>query len=364
MTQTSVIRAAALRVNLGAELLDTTDQVVQDISDSVISVIVDRDATASVHGTAKIRLVRELNWESQRIRPHVTLTDETSGETHRWDLGIYLPETPRRNVQQQPQTYTVEAYDKLTLLNTPIGFTYRVAAGDFYLTAAAQLLDGFQTGYVIDQTAAAKALPTERIWEIDQSNTYLKVINELLQAVNYEPLHANRQGTYIARAWQPPRNRAPIFAYSTEAADSIILSGGLTEETDLWAVPNKWVFVLDDPDPAGTIPLEGAGIYTVVNQTDGATSVTSRGWTKTKVARLDVADHLSLVAEGDRIVAEDKQPTTEVPLSTQINPLHWHRDVVTVTAPQIGMVGQRFVERSWSLALPDGSMRHVLQRAA
>lgn len=360
-----VISATSLLVEMGAELLDSNDDFVEDISDVFVAGEITRDSDSTVHGSARFTLAEAFNWESQRIKPYITLTDELTGNSETFNLGVYLPETPSRKVGESPQVYEVEAYDKLVIPNTPIGSTYRVAAGTGYVAKVEEIL-GTTLGQAhnISQTEAAKTLPSDRVWELDEKHTWLFVVNELLSAIGYRTLHVDRDGTFVSEPWLSPTVRTPVWDYDTDSEETVVLQGGLEEETDLWPIPNKWVFVRDDPDPDLPLPTEGNGIYTVTNQSDGITSIDARGRTKTRVVRLDAADHESLVAQGDRIVEEDKQPVSEVRLRSQINPLHWHNEVVRVTAPQVGLSSTRFAELSWTLTLPAGPMEHTLRRAS
>lgn len=364
MAQADVIRSSSLTVVVGAELLDSSDAFIQDISDEFVGGVVSRDSTATIHGAATFELLTEIDWQNQRIKPYITLTDDLTGESYTYSLGVYLPETPKRLVGESPAVFQVEAYDKLIILDTPYGATYRVAAASSYITTVEGLLDGLSLSHNIDQTAVATTTPSDLVWELDEKNTYLHIINDLLTAIGYRELYVDRDGVFVSEPWTSPSVRTPIFTYDTGATDSVVLVGGLEEETDLFPIPNKWVFVLNNPDPALSLPTEGAGIYTVTNQSDGPTSIDARGRTKTKVVRLDAANHATLVAQGDRIVEEDKQPVTEVVLRSALNPLHWHDEVVTVTAPEVGLASVLFSELSWGMELPGGPMTHVLRKAS
>lgn len=360
LTQAQVIRSSSLVFSAGLELLDSTDTLIKDISDDFLGGSVSHNNTSRIHGSAKLRIAAPYNWNNQRLRPYVTLTDSVSGDSYRWDLGIYLPETPRRSIGLTPAIFDIEAYGKLIILDTPYGSTYRVAAGAGYIATIETILSSLGLSSTLDQTAAASTLPAERIWPLDEKVTYLSIINDLLAAIGYNPLYADRSGAYRSEPYVAPSGRSPIFTYSTSADDSVVVLGGLEEESDLFDIPNVWVFV--NNDPTLTLPTEGNGIYTVTNQSSGITSIDGRGRTKRRIVRLDAADQAALVSQGDRIVQEDKQPSSHVKLRSSPNPTHWHDDLVTVTAPEISLSGTKFVELGWTLPLDGSPMEHILRK--
>lgn len=360
MATSDVLRSLSLQIDAGLDLLDSDLDLIEDISDSLESGVVDRSNYRRIHGTARLRIGRSLNWHSQRLRPKVTLTDTRTGESASWNLGVFLPETPARVAGETPQTFDVECYDLLTVLDDPVGETYRVASGAAYLSTVETIISDLGLTAVLDQTAASKTLPSARVWEIDGRNTWLRVVNDLLAAVGYRGVWADREGQIRSRPYVAPRNRASIWTYDTGDDETTVES--ISWETDLWQVPNKWVFIRDDPEQ--DLPASGDGIYTVTNQSDGAASIDQRGRTVTRIVRLDAADQTSLETQGDQLVDRDKQPLEHVDLTSSPNPKHWHADVVDVTAAEVGLTAAKFAEVSWSLPLDGSAMTHRLRRAS
>ena len=198
-----------LEVAAGLELLDSSDNLIMDITDDLVLTgsEVSRDNRARIHGTCRLVLSRQVNWHNQRLRPYVILTD-LDDSSLRYDLGIYLPETPTRTAGESPQTYQVEGYDKLVILATPHGSTFEATAGDGYVATVEALLSG--EAFTIDQTAASKTLPSTKVWPIDETTTTLSIINELLTSINYRGLYADRAGRFTSDVWESPTTRSPI----------------------------------------------------------------------------------------------------------------------------------------------------------
>lgn len=359
LTTEDLLSATSLSIAVGLELLDINDVVLADISSDLETGVVARNMNAAIHGTARFKLARTIEWHNQRLRPYMTISDLLSGVSERFDLGIYLPETPSRTTGRTPMTFDVEAYDKLVILDHPHGVAFTATAGDDVLTVIETILDGLDLPHAFDQSSSA-VIPSTRSWPLSSQNTTLTIINDLLASVGYRGLYVDRQGVFRSEPYRPPAERAPVWHYDATSTKAII-GAEISEEIDLFAVPNWWVFVRDDP--AQDAPSEGDGIYTVLNSTDGPTSISARGRVIRKVEYVDAADQASLVALGDQIVQRDRQPFAHLEFVAVPNPLHWHADSVTVTSSDLGLVGATFGEQSWSLPLDGGDMAHKVRRS-
>ena len=362
-----VIEALNLRIDAGLDLLDSNDVFIEDITQhfnpkkSTIRRTNGQNDPYLIHGTARLAIANEYLWHTQRFRPHITLTDMKTDESYRWNLGIFLGETPEAEGGSSPRVYRVEAYDKLLITRVPYGQTYTVAAAANIIDAVETLLTSLGEPHALDQTAAAVTMPSARVWPVDQSNTYVKIINDLLAMIGYRSLYVDREGTFRSSPFLDVATAPSAWTYDAEASASTVVAN-YTLTNDLFTVPNKWVFVRNDTDPALTFPTEGDGIYTVTNQSDGVTSIDSRGRTITKVVQVDAASHDALIAQGDVIVETDRQPEVKLDLRTGVNPTHWETDVLTITAPDVGLQAARFVEEGWALPLSGQPMRHILRK--
>lgn len=385
----SLIEAENLQVSAGLELLDADENLIEDISADLVGGTVDRGNYRSIHGTCRLRISRELAWGSQRVKPYLVLTGPQQPTTEaltvvgdvltvggepltvdiadttvraRFNLGVFLLSTPERRAGETPATYDVDGYDKLEILAHPHGTTFSAAAGAAYLTLVADLIAAAgESKVLLDQSAAATVLPTARVWPLVRQSdddgategaTTLQIINALLESVGYRSLWVDQDGFYRSEPYRSPAERGAEWTYSADSATTTVAEDR-TASADYFATPNRWVFVRNDP-AAASFPAEGDGIYTVVNQSDGLTSVDARGRTITRVVPLDASSQASLVKQGDRIVENDKRLDDWLALSVSLNPLHGHFDVVSVTDAQLGLTGAKYVVTDWSLPL-DGS---------
>ena len=354
----AILSSFAVQIAVGLELLDENDVLLADISTNFLGGVVARNMNATIHGTARLRIAQTLNWHNQRLRPYLVATELVTGAFERFDLGIYLPETPSRS-GNLPDTYDVEAYDKLVILDHPHGVAATALAGTRVVTKVEELLNDRGLPHLIDQSSAA-TVPSTQSWPLDSQNTTLRIVNDLLASINYRALYVDRNGIFRSEAYQPPQLRAPVFHYDASSPRTII-GEQITEEIDLFTIPNWWVFIRDDP--AQPAPVEGDGLYTVINAADGITSIASRGRTINKVVRLEAADQASLVALGNQIVQQDRQPSAHLEFSAVPNPHHWHADSVTVTSDELGLGAVVFGEQSWSLPLDGSDMSHRVRRS-
>ena len=337
-----------LSVTKGVELWDANLNFVEDITDEVRDWSIQHNNFRSVHGTIKIKLSKELMWASQVVHPYLIL-DDTQGTTQRWEYGAFALTTPALQLFETPQEFETTGLDLLDWLRSPIGSSYKVAAGTGYIAAVESILSNLGYSYGIDQASASAQLAIDRVWAIDSNNTWLKVVNALLGAVTYRSLYVDRSGIFRSEPRIVESGLPSMWTYDT-SLDYTIVAENVAYAIDLYGVPNKWVFVNYDPEST-TQPSEGNGLYTVVNQSDGPASIDSRGGRiKTRIYKLeDVKDQSSLVSRGDRIVEDTKFPLNRVNMSVGVNPIHWHWDAVTLNMSQLGILNTKFTVHSWKV---------------
>lgn len=326
---TGLLTGDTLRVSAGLELLDTSNMLVEDISDDLVGGTVSRNNNADVHGSCNLQITRELIWGKDRVRPYMVLSDSAQIVTARFNLGVFLctsPDTPRA---YDPITYEVSGYDLMYLLNsTGPGDTWVAASGNTYLAAVQAVLSAAGTNVPLnlDGTLGSTTIPSTMVWAlIDPSPTWLVIVNDLLAAINYTPLWADQDGNYRSGPYQAPANRAVEWTFDTSDPSTNLISEDRVATADAWGVPNWWRFVRTN---MAAKPVEGAGLYTVTNQGSGHTSIDYVGRTIRKVVYLDAADQTALVARGDKIVAEDKQVAQRFEVKVDPLPIAGHFDVV------------------------------------
>lgn len=361
---TNLLQSHSLEVDFGAELLSPDLTLREDISADLENGQIQRNSNANIHGTCSLRLTRALRWGVDLVRPYMVLTD--GSVTARWNVGVFCLTTPDRAVGEEPVTYEAQGFDRLMLLQRQIGANYSVAAGVTYRQA---LLDVFTaaglSGVAIDGAAADNTLPAAKSWPLvadraadpDQTDTpvtYLRVVNDLLRAINFRAVWCDENGIFRCSAYQDPKVRPVEFVFDADSAVTIVGEDRRVME-DVWGTPNRWVFRQTNRPAGAPAPTEGDGIYTTVNQSDGITSIDQRGLTWTSVVDYEAATQAKLVDLGNRRVAIDRQLTTRFEVTTGPFPAAAHFDVVTLSDSAGG--GTRKVQATgWSYSLDGGDV--------
>jgi hypothetical protein len=354
---TGLIRDSdAVTFSAGLELLDINLNHLDTLDDWFVGGSVGRDNYATLHGTAALSLTQELDWGTAIVRPSMTISDGVLSAT--FNLGAYLTSSPNTNLAENPITHEIVGYDILHWLNTPIGESYVVAAGTDYLTAVESILttQGI-TQYQIDKQAAGTVLANDKVWAFSDNATWLNVINGLLAGIGYMGIYSDWNGMLRVEPYLLPTDRQSEWAYDTDPAVSM-LSPDRTVVRDTFNAPNKWVFHWQQA-PEGVQPVEGAGIYTFINQTNGPTSVAERGRVIAAPPQaIDVVDQASLVAKAQQSIDADLRLHATIELKTFPNPASWHFDRYTLNDPGVGPYAN-VLGVKWSLPLNGDDMSHV-----
>ena len=157
----------------------------------------------------------------------------------------------------------------MTVLDSPYGSTYSAAAGSVPLTLIAALLTAAGETNAISQAGIALTLPAAKTWPIDQDNTTLLIINELLAAIGYGPLWCDREGRFRSDPIVVMASKSAMWAYDADDEFTTTVGMDRSVEADFFNTPNRWVFIRDDAGES--VGAEGSGIYTVSNTSTGPT---------------------------------------------------------------------------------------------
>lgn len=293
-----------------------------------------------------------INFLKDRVKPWACLAMPDGGRVE-WPLGVFLLATPERSLDQLPAIVhrEVTAYDQLLVLrDEAISDRYSIATGTAYTTAIATLVAAFT--YAI--TPSALTLPVVMEWE--PGTTKLRILNDLLAAINYESAWFDESGQLICRPYLSPAERAAEYDYTTDDKVSVI-TGRVTQTLDLFSVPNKWVLIKSEPDQAAIV-----GTYTNTSPSS-PTSTVSRGRTITDVrTEQDAADGATLTAKAARLGFESSQVFEGLTFQTAAMPMHSNADVLNLNVPGLAVNG-KYSEHSWELPLEAGAkMSHVVRR--
>lgn len=359
-----VQNSPAVSWSAGLQLVDLGLNVLDDVSDDLVGGRIERNSYAELHASVQLQVSRVLDWGAGLIRPYATAT--AAGVSAAFYLGAYHLPTPARPLGESPPTYAVTGYDMLLRLNQSVGDAYAIAAGESYLGKVEEiLLSCGYAAYLIDQSAAATVLPIARAWAFDEQTTWLKIVNDLLDAIGYAGIWSDWAGRLRCEPYQLPANRSVEWTYTDDVATTMLTREG-TIEQDYFDAPNRWVFYRSNRVDE-TPPVEGNGKFIYVNQSVGPTSVEGRGGlivAKPPVG-VDVADHASLLLVAQRQIAQDMDVPTTIQRPTAVNPMAWHFDRLYVQDGSSDLVADAQCT-AWSFALaPEiGDMRQTWRAIA
>lgn len=335
--------------------LDSLNTFIESITQVVVGAKVSNNALADIKRTASFTVLDRtaINWLRDRVRPWAVLAMPNGG-TVEWPLGTFLLSTPERVVSEAGVVMReVKAYDQLLVLQQDkVTDRLAVAAGTAYTTAIASVVSGVG-GIVANIVPSALTLPVALEWE--PGTTKLRVLNDLLDALNYESAWFDEYGTLICRPYQSPTVRPSTYTYSDQAAS--VRTGEATQGLDLFEIPNKWVATVSEAD---RVVLSST--YTNVSPTS-PTSTVNRGRTIVEVlTEQDAADQATLDAKVARAAFEASQIYESVKFDTVVMPMHSNADVVTLNVPDLG-VSAKYSEQSWEMELQTGGrMSHQVRR--
>lgn len=357
--------SATMSVSIGADLLDLDMNFIEDLTPWLgQDGSVERVMAATIHGTCKISLSKAINWGNQLVRLYMTVYNETEGR--KIPLGVFTLTSPEISTGDVPPTYECTGYDRLYFLGRQVGNTYYVPVNVSYLSAIRSALKAAGlTGILLDGSAADKKLPVAAVWPLvrtadDTSGdstpvTWLRIINDLLKAIGYRGLYCDEQGLYRSEPYADPSTRPPEYTFTTVTAKNPIISEQRTYSHDLHEVPNRWVFIQQNRDPAANIQVVGDGIYVVENKYDGITSQSHRGLVYPSVIMVDAADQATLKAQGDIVVAKDLRTAATLKFQTSPFPAAGHADMAMYEDPD-NLGSYKCQATRWNLDLGGGDM--------
>ena len=210
------------------ELLDDQDRT-RRILDGVTGGSLEWSIFSSVSGSGQIGLDgdQSIDWLRDRIR--ITHVD---GERVT-PLGVWLISMPGRTVANGLVRLDVKLSDKTELLNAPVGAWVTFPAGTVVTDAVARIISARGESSVAI-TPSSEQLGTALSWRPE--DTWLKVVNELLGAINYSSIWADMLGRLVVGPYVPLEQRPTVATYGPEASDLDMLPSW-SDEADIFGLP-------------------------------------------------------------------------------------------------------------------------------
>lgn len=354
--------------DFGVEVLDPSLAVVEDISGDVTECTVSRRCFDTVHGQIDMLVSRPLRWGRDRVRPYVLLSsDEAAVARVRFDMGVYIPQSPRSVLSEIPVAYRVSGWDQISLLQYYATESWAVAGGDNVLDQVRAVIAaaGVTAPVVLASDKADAVVPSGgKVWPLvrtqsaggpddEQSETsyrWITIVNDLLTMVGYVGLYAGPSGTLRSE----PATRAidrPID-WDFDMSSPLRIVSDRTAEWDVWDAYNRWVFYQSGIDGE---PVEGVSQVTVDNLDVGPASQLALGVRQAAPQAIDAASYASLVTAARATADAAIAGTRTVSTTCSKMPVLWHRDTCLFSDAAAGANRWRIVGQSWRVALHDDS---------
>lgn len=295
----------------------------------------------------------KIEWLTDRIQPFVMFKMPDGGWIE-YPLGIFLMSAPVK-VEEGDYIYrNVEAYDGLVILDQD-KFTerYTLKAGTRYDEAVIGILKtaGIRK-YNIQESDKAMANDIE----FEPGTAKINAINELLDAINYTSLWVDEWGYFTSSRYIQPSDRDYDYEYMDD--EMSVIKKGISEEMDLFSVPNKWLVTYENVDGGEDEKVFLQSIYEN-NSEDSPTSIVNLGRTIVDYRTIDeIADQEALDEYTKRIANEASQIYEKIKFSTAVMPFHANMDIIRIRNMTLGIDGN-YTETSWKIPLQVGaSMEH------
>lgn len=266
-----------------------------------------------------------VDWMKHRIQ--VFYRCAAQGQEAEWPLGVFIPSAPETAYADLVEPVELELYDKLYLLDMNKNRnSYSVPAGAIVTDRIRGILSG--AGYANAVTDSTETLKSALAWPAGTS--YLRIVNDLLAAINYFSVYADGNGIFRCEPYVRPQDRTPSFAFRDDSQG--IYSPQFSRLHDTFSVPNRFLAI-------GTV--EGEALPPVAYATDddpaSPYSYESRNIRITEVEEnVDATSPAVLQAYVDRRLSELQRSTrtlsiSHLPIPVQLN------DVVTFTRDRHGI---------------------------
>lgn len=347
----AALRASTRTWDFRYDLVDAGNIKLMDLT-TVRKASIEQNWLADIKRTSKLTITDDgtIDYLSNRIRPWVRLM-MPQGSYVEWAQGVFLLASPVRGADEQGVvTREVQGYDSLLIFrDDKVVDRYTVLAGVAYTTAVSTLLGSIPKSI----SPSTLTLPTAKEWE--PGTPKLVIINELLNAVNYESLSFDESGIAIVKPYLSPQDRPEEYTYADDK-DSLIIPDP-EQELDLFDVPNRWVVVVSDPDRPAL-----SSVYTNSDPSSPTSTVRRQRVITDFRSEQDAANQATLDAQVLRLAFEASQVYEAIDFSTGLFPIHSGNDVYRIIYGPL-VINAKYSEHTWSFELSERAvMKHRARR--
>lgn len=299
-------------------------------------------------------LQKNINYLSDQIQPWFILYMPDGG-TVEWSLGLFLLESPNRQINGVLSSREIGSYDK-TIIIEEDKFTerYFIAAGTNYVGSVIKILTtaGITKINIMDNPAT---ILSDREYPVGTKKS--EAINDLLKAINYNSIRVDENGFMRSDPYVEPSQRPITQIYSADR-DSII-HPRFEESLEIAGRANVFTRI------AKNIDSDTELISTVENlDIQSPISIVNRGRRIVDIEEIDnISSQEALDALVRRIAIENTSAYSHLVFESALMPTHGNADTLFCDFPTVFDNPMRFSETSWEMNLVfDGIMRHEARR--
>lgn len=211
----------------------------------------------------------------------------------------------------------------------------------------------------------APYLNRAKIYQI--ATSLLDICNSLMLFINYEFVHANASGSFVAHPFVRPSQRALDWTYTADGT-SVIVQEESVSELDLYNAPNDWLRYVSRPDAVmlrSRLTLNGAYDPTGADPL----STVARGRIVTDAAEIDAPDQATLDTVVQRLFEDGHRVIGKLTLHVPLMP-HGYFDKIAVSYPTdplfpwASMVTGNYLVTGWTFPCTyDGMMELTCESA-
>ena len=271
------------QVAITATLLDSNDNPTTPL-DGVTGGAVEFSATTTLRGSGTLNVAdrgQPITWLNSRIKLAYTIIG-----VGQWPLGVWLLASPTMQHTQTGNTWQVGLLSKLTVLDQDcLPQAYSTPAGTNVTDLAQKLIEEAGENRIICEHST-KTLPAGMVWQAGTSR--LKIINDLLDTINYWAVWVDTAGYYRIEPYQQPQQRPSMF--TLQPGPGAVHEPQWDSDQDLASSPNRVIItgqertdggqplvaVAENHDPSSPLSYENRGRWiTRIEQAADATDQTT-----------------------------------------------------------------------------------------
>lgn len=367
------------QIDFRYELLDYNNRKKKDLR-NVLSAEVSQNMLANIKRTARFSVTEdsEIDYLNDRIKPYMRLwIPEPHKRAREFTFMSHVQPVELKNNEALPKSGWADfplgifllssptRMDKLTVIRDVEAFDLSLILRDDKLTERLAIVEGtliYDAVVDVLTSAGVELYNIERAEETltrtiewEPGTEKYEVVNDLLNMINYTPIHVDENGFFVSYKYRTPSERSADYVYADNALS--VMLPEVEEELDLFGVHNVFTVVRTNEEEE---PLASTFIN---DNPNSPTSTVSRGRIISDHREIDdIASQEALDEYVSRIAFEASQIYGRIRFQSALMPFHGYADVLDFSYSSLKISG-KYLELSWRMKLEVGGlMEHELRQ--